>query len=97
VAYDNTVAQPLKSLSFGKAGNQLEIQQVTIDGNGTVQQVELRAGQPMVISGFDRRQDEYDRRRPALGAPLLAGGTDRAATQRATTVVIVTAQVEEGF
>jgi type IVB pilus formation R64 PilN family outer membrane protein len=97
VAYDNTVAQPLKSLSFGKAGNQLEIQQVTIDGNGTVQQVELRAGQPMVISGFDRRQDEYDRRRPVQGVPLLAGGTDHAATQRATTVVIVTAQVEEGF
>jgi type IVB pilus formation R64 PilN family outer membrane protein len=97
VAYDNTVAQPLKSLSFGKAGNQLEIQQVAIDGNGTVQQVELRAGEPMVISGFDRRQDEYDRSRPFQGWPMLAGGSDRAATQRHTTVVIVTAQVEEGY
>lgn len=97
VAYDNTVAQPLKSLAFGKADNQIEIQQITIDGNGTVQQVELRAGQPMVISGFDRRQEEYDQRRLSSRAPLALGGADRAAADRATTVVIVTAQVEEGF
>jgi hypothetical protein len=97
IAYDNTVAQPLKSLTFGKAGHQLEVQQITIDGNGMVQQVELRAGQPMIISGFDRREDEYDRRRLTPAAPLAFGGNDRTATQRATTIVIVTAQLEEGF
>ncbi|CAM3709963.1 Type IVB pilus formation outer membrane protein, R64 PilN family [Bordetella sputigena] len=97
IAYDNTVAQPLKSLTFGKANNPLEVQQITIDGNGMVQQVELRAGQPMIISGFDRREDEYDRRRLTPGAPYALGGSDRASTQRATTVIIVTAQVEEGF
>jgi type IVB pilus formation R64 PilN family outer membrane protein len=97
IAYDNTVAQPLKSLTFGKTGNQLEVQQITIDGNGMVQQVELRAGQPMIISGFDRREDEYDRRRLTPAAPVVLGGADRASTQRATTLVIVTAQLEEGF
>jgi type IVB pilus formation R64 PilN family outer membrane protein len=97
VAYDNTVAQPVKSITFGQGDNRMQIQQITVDGNGTVQQVALRAGQPMVISGFDRRQDEYERRRLSAGAPLLAGGQDRAAAERATTVVIVTAQVEEGF
>jgi type IVB pilus formation R64 PilN family outer membrane protein len=97
VAYDNTVAQPLKTLTFGKSGNQLEIQQITIDGNGMVQQVELRAGQPMIISGFDRREDEYDRRRLTPSAPLALGGDDRTSTRRATTLIIVTAQVEEGF
>lgn len=97
IAYDNTVAQPLKSLTFGKPGNPLEVQQITIDGNGMVQQVELRAGQPMIISGFDRSEDEYDRRRLTPGAPYAFGGSDRASTQRATTIVIVTAQIEEGF
>ncbi|HTJ99279.1 MAG TPA: hypothetical protein VL522_06615 [Bordetella sp.] len=97
IAYDNTVAQPLKSLTFGKSDNPLEVQQITIDGNGMVQQVELRAGQPMIISGFERREDEYDRRRLTPGAPYMLGGGDRASTQRATTIVIVTAQVEEGF
>ncbi|ARP80989.1 hypothetical protein CAL12_09140 [Bordetella genomosp. 8] len=97
IAYDNTVAQPLKSLTFGKPGNPLEVQQITIDGNGMVQQVELRAGQAMIISGFDRREDEYDRRRLTPDAPYALGGSDRASTQRTTTVIIVTAQVEEGF
>jgi type IVB pilus formation R64 PilN family outer membrane protein len=97
IAYDNTAAQPLKSVTFGKTGNQLEIQQVTIDGNGMVQQVELRAGQPMIISGFERREDEYDRRRLTPSAPLALGGTDRASMRRVTTLIIVTAQVEEGF
>lgn len=97
IAYDNTVAQPLKSLTFGKPDQPLEVQQITIDGNGMVQQVELRAGQPMIISGFDRREDEYDRRRLTPAAPYALGGGDRASAQRATTIVIVTAQVEEGF
>jgi hypothetical protein len=97
VAYDNTVAQPLKSLAFGKASNRLEIQQITIDGNGIVQQVELRAGQPMIISGFDRRENAYDRRRLTPNAPLIMGGTNRMSMQHATTLILVTAQVEEGF
>src|SRR5690606_38299840 len=40
VAYDNTVAQPLKSVTFGDGANALQLQQITIYGNGTVQQVE---------------------------------------------------------
>jgi len=97
VAYDNTVAQPLKSVTFGDKGNPLQLQQVTIDGNGTVQQVVLRPGQPLVISGFDRIQEETDGRRLNPGLPMVLGGSERVATQRLTTVVIVTAQVEEGF
>ncbi|MFC4274755.1 hypothetical protein [Achromobacter aloeverae] len=96
IAYDNTVAQPLKTLTFGRREHQIELQQITIDGSGMVQQVSLRPGEPMVISGFDRRQDEYDRRRLAPRAPLLLGGADQVASGRSTTVVIVTAQVEEG-
>ncbi|WP_233235264.1 hypothetical protein [Bordetella sp. LUAb4] len=96
IAYDNTVAQPLKTLTFGRREHQIELQQITIDGSGMVQQVSLRPGEPMVISGFDRRQEEYDRRRLAPRAPLLLGGADQVARERSTTVVIVTAQVEEG-
>lgn len=97
IAYDNTVAQPIKSITFGEDGNQVQVQQITIDGNGTVQQVALSPGQPVILSGFDRRQDEYDRRRLSADAPLLAGGQDRASTDRMTTIVLVTAQVEEGI
>ena len=97
IAYDNTVAQPLKTLTFGSSSNQVQLQQKTIEGMGTVQQVELRPGQPVVISGFDRSHAQYDRRRVDEDAPILFGGSGKATKQRATTVVIVTAQVEEGF
>lgn len=97
VAYDNTVAQPLKSVTFGDSANPLQLQQITIDGNGTVQQVALMPGQPLVISGFDRSQEETESRRLNPGLPLALGGSDRLSTQRLTTVMIVTAHVEEGF
>lgn len=97
IAYDTTVAQPLTTVKFGRGDNAVEVQQLTVDGNGTVQQVELRPGQPMIVSGFERRQDESDQRRLEDGLPLWLGGANRSRQQRETTLVIVTALVEEGF
>jgi type IVB pilus formation R64 PilN family outer membrane protein len=97
VAYDNTVAQPLKSVTFGDKANPLQLQQITIDGNGTIQQVALQPGQPLLISGFDRSEHETSERRLNPGVPVAFGGSNRASTQSLTTVMIVTAQVEDGF
>lgn len=97
VAYDTTVAQPLQTVTFGRGDNAVQIQQLTVDGNGTVQQVELRPGQPVVISGFERTTGQHDRRRLDARAPLLLGGAERSSRNHITTVLIVTAQVEEGY
>lgn len=97
VAYDNTVAQPLKTIAFGEQGQSVQIQQVSIDGNGTVQQIALKAGQPMLISGFDRKHEESSRTRLAPDMPLLVGGADRAGESHTATLIIVTAQIEDGF
>lgn len=96
IAYDNTVAQPLKSVRFGDRTNPLQLQQITIDGNGTVQQLLLQPGQPVLISGFDRSEAESEGRRPSAGLPRLFGGADRASTEQLVTVLIVTAHIEEG-
>ena len=97
VAYDNTVAQPLKSIVVGDPSSRLQIQQITIDGHGTVQQVALQNGQPMLISGFDSKQDESERSRLSPNAPLGLGGADRAKQSRTATLIMLTAQVEEGL
>lgn len=97
VAYDNTVAQPLKSVVVGDPGSQLQIQQITIDGHGTVQQIALQTGQPMLISGFDSTQDESERSRLTPETPMLLGGANRAKQSRTATLIMVTAQVEEGL
>src|SRR5690606_41563993 len=96
IAYDNTVAQPLRSVTFGSQSNPLQLQQVTIDGNGTVQQVALRPGQPLLIAGFDRSQEEQTSRRLQPEFPLLLGGQDRVSLQRLKTIMLVTAELEEG-
>jgi type IVB pilus formation R64 PilN family outer membrane protein len=97
VAYDSTVAQPLTSVTFGSGDNAVRIQQLTVDGSGSVQQVELRPGQPMIVAGFDRRDAQATTRRLDTGTPMLLGGSERASETRETTVVILTALVEDGF
>ena len=97
IAYDNTIAQPLKSVTFGDSRNPLQLQQIAIDGNGTVQQVALLPGQPLVISGFARSHQDSESRRLNPGLPLALGGADRAGSKRLTTIMVVTAHVEEAL
>lgn len=97
VSYDNTVAQPLKTLTIGEQSSRMQIQQITIDGNGTVQQVALRPGQPMLVSGFEQRQSEADRARLSADAPIAFGGGDRIKHRKTITLIVITAQVEEGL
>lgn len=95
MAYDNTVAQPIKTIKFGDKTNPLQLQQVSIDGNGTVQQVLLEPGQPVLISGFDKSQDEAYQRRLLDELPLVFGGNDKSNQEQIMTVIIITAQTEE--
>lgn len=94
VAYDNSVAQPLQTITFGDDSQQVQIQQITVDGNNAVQQVALQPGQVMVIAGFERSEDESSSRRLAAGWPMAAGGADQASMKRRTTLLLVSAQQE---
>jgi hypothetical protein len=97
LAYDNTVAQPIKTLTVGEQSSRMQIQQIVVDGNGTVQQVALRPGQPMLLSGFEQKRGEAERTRLSADAPAVLGGGDRTSHSRTVTIILVTAQVEEGF
>lgn len=95
LAYDSTAAQPLKTIRFGDQEHPLQLQQLTVEGNGTVQQLALQPGQPLVIAGFDNVQAGTEERRLNPGAPLALGGADVVTQRQLTTLMIVTAQVEE--
>jgi len=97
VSYDNTVAQPLKTLSFGSGASEIKLQQKTVDGIGTVQQLQVRPGQPVIVSGFERDQTQYDRRTLDRSAPILLGGSGTTTRERLFTLLILTAQPEEGL
>jgi type IVB pilus formation R64 PilN family outer membrane protein len=97
ISYDSTINDPLQTIKFGDDKNGIEIQQLTVRGNGMVQQVALQAGQPLVIAGFQKDQDQVARRRMDKKAPILFGGSDATNEQKTYTLIIVTAQVEEGL
>lgn len=97
IAYDSTVAQPLTSVKFGQGDNAVEVQQLTVDGSGTVQQIELRPGQPVIVAGFDRQQAQTESQRLDDRVPLLFGGSNRNSESRETTLLILTAVAEDGF
>jgi type IVB pilus formation R64 PilN family outer membrane protein len=97
IAFDETVLTSLKPFTVGSGSSAIQLQQKTIDGSGTVQQVMVRSGQTIVISGFERVTDQYDQRRLGQGVPLLLGGSDIANRSRTTKLLLVTAVVEEGL
>ena len=96
VAYDNTTAQPLNTVGVGRGDQALEVQQLTIEGAGMVQQVILDPGKPLLISGFDRSEQVGGERRLNPGASLAFGGSSKHAAKSLRTVILLTAQVEEG-
>ena len=96
IAYDNTVAQPLKTVSFGGSGKNLSVQQIVIDGNGSVQQIALRSGQSRLISGFERTKEQSKSLSLSPELPAILGGSDRIGKSKLITVIVLTALLEDG-
>ncbi|MFG0230553.1 hypothetical protein [Achromobacter sp. 413638] len=98
VSYDDTrLIGGLKKEVFGSPENPSFVQQPRIGGQGAIQQVELRPGQPVVIGGYEQAAGNATRRRLDEKAPMLLGGSDAAQDQQLLTVLVVTAIPEEGF
>jgi len=97
VAYDNTTALPLETLAFGGAEQSLQVQQLNLQGNGTLQQVALLPGRTTLIAGFEQRNDETQQGRLSPDAPRLLGGNDKVEHRKRITLIFVTAQVEDGY
>ena len=96
VSFDDTVAMPLKTLTFGGQQNKVQIQQLDLRGNGTVQQVVVYPGRPTLIAGFEQQASEVTQTRRSPHAPKAFGGGDDVNTQNTMTLIFVTAQVQDG-
>jgi len=97
VAYDNTTALPLETLAFGGSEQSLQVQQLNLQGNGTLQQVALHPGRTTLIAGFEQRNDETQQARLSPDAPRLLGGHDKLEHRKSITLIFLTAQVEDGY
>lgn len=98
LSYDDTrLIGGLQKEEFGSPDAPSFVQQHRIGGQGVVQQVELRPGQPVVIGGYEQSSGNSTRRRLDDRAPMLLGGSDNAQQKQLLTVLVVTALPEEGF
>jgi type IVB pilus formation R64 PilN family outer membrane protein len=93
MALDQSILQSLNSFSSGSGPNVQTVQLPTINGEGSSQEVPIRNGQTMVLTGFDRVGNEYDKRTLGEHVPVVAGGAVKANKSRTTTLVLVSVRI----
>ncbi|WP_321820760.1 MULTISPECIES: hypothetical protein [unclassified Burkholderia] len=93
VSLDNSELTSLQTFTSGSGSNQQMVQLPNVNGEGSTQEVPIHSGQTLVLTGFDRVADQYDRRAMGAGLPILTGGSLTSKRVRTTTVVLVTVSV----
>lgn len=96
LSLDQSTLQSLDPFTSGSGPNTQTVQLPNIEGEGSSQQVPIRNGQTIVLTGFDTKSNQYDKRTLGNNIPILAGGSLRASETRSTTIVLVTAEVADG-
>jgi type IVB pilus formation R64 PilN family outer membrane protein len=97
MSLDQSTLQSLETFSSGSGANTQSVQLPNIAGEGSTQQVSIRNGQTIVLTGFDTKSNQYDKRTLGDKIPFFAGGSMRASETRSTTIVLVTAEVVDGI
>ena len=97
MSLDQSTLENLETFSSGSGANTQSVQLPNIAGEGSSQQVPVRSGQTIVLTGFDTKSNQYDKRTLGNKIPMLAGGSLRASETRSTTIVLVTAEVVDGI
>lgn len=95
LAIDQSVLQNIQTFTSGSGASQQSVQLPNINGEGSIQEVPIRNGQTLILTGFDRIGSQYDRRSMGDGMPLLAGGSQRQSLNRTTTIVLVSAVIRD--
>lgn len=95
MAIDQSVLDSLVTFTSGSGSNLQSVQLPNKNGEGSSQEVPIRNGQTVVITGFDKKTDQYDKRSLANGVPVVAGGSAKAGSLRTTTVVLVSVLVKD--
>lgn len=97
MSLDQSTLKSLETFSSGTGANLQSVQLPNIAGEGSSQYVPIRNGQTVVLTGFDTKSNQYDKRTLGHKIPLFAGGSLRSSETRSTTIVLVTAEVVDGI
>ncbi|MFC5550208.1 hypothetical protein [Massilia aerilata] len=96
ISLDQSTLKSLETFTSGSGANAQSVQLPNKDGEGSSQVVPIRNGQTILLTGFDTKSNQYDKRTLGAHLPVIAGGGLRAAESRSTTIVLLTAEVVDG-
>lgn len=95
MSMDQSILQSLPTFSSGSGANLQSVQLPNVDGEGSSQEVPIRNGQTVVLTGFDRTANQYDKRTLGDNIPVLLGGSLRSSQTRSTTIVLVSVAIRD--
>lgn len=96
VSLDQSTLKNIETFTSGSGVNSQSVQLPNKDGEGSSQVVPIRNGQTILLTGFDTKTNQYDKRTLGANVPMIAGGGHRATESRSTTIVLMTAEVIDG-
>ena len=85
----------LKSLATFGSG-QSAVQQPQISGTQFLQRIGIRNGETLVLSGFERKAGQYDRRGLTKDSDLLMGGSLTGSQTKESIIILLTPFVSDG-
>ncbi len=95
VSIDQSTLQGLDKFTSGSGANQQTVQLPNTNGEGATIDAIVNNGGTLILTGFEQKQNQFDRRGLAPDVPLIAGGSKAASTQRTTTIIILSAAVQD--
>jgi len=93
--FDVTSAEPLRPFTVGQGATAVTVQQKTINGSSSIQEVTLRAGRTELIGGVDVVARSAIDRSLTEETPFFLGGSVARGNTKSITVLLVTAVIED--
>ncbi|MFC7633429.1 type II secretion system protein GspD [Paraburkholderia humisilvae] len=95
ISIDQSTLQSLQTFTSGTGANAQSVQLPDTNGEGATIDAIVHNGGTLILTGFEQKQNEYDKRSMGPGVPIIAGGSVTAQAQRTTTIIILSAAVQD--
>ncbi|WP_298150737.1 hypothetical protein [Flavobacterium sp.] len=95
VSLDQSILKGIVPFTSGSGINQQTVQNVNKSKENSTQSVTVRTGETMILTGFDKRTNQFDKRTLGENAPIIFGGSASGSRDRITTIVLLSVKVSD--
>ncbi|MCX8566926.1 MAG: type IVB pilus formation outer membrane protein, R64 PilN family [Glomeribacter sp. 1016415] len=92
---EDSMLKSLDRFDAGAGAQSQSVQLPNIDRQGATLHTTVRSGTTIVLTGFERFDDHFRRRTLGAHMPLFSGGSTSASRQRSTTLIVISAIIQD--